>query len=253
LTEDEAAEHALRELDLLHRHQLSPGETACYMIEPVQGHGGCLPAGRRFLEGLRERADAHGALLVFDEIQTGFGRTGDWFAAGTYGVQPDVMTMAKAIGAGFPLSAIGARQDVMTTVGPGDHGSTFGGNPVSCAAALAGIDAMEAEGLPAHARLLGAGAMERLVRLTERHPQLRVRGLGLMIGVEVVDGTRITACAEVAAAIQQTALAAGVLLITSGPEANVIRILPPLVITDDELAHGLDVLEQAASQALAGP
>jgi 4-aminobutyrate aminotransferase len=253
LTEDEAAEHALRELDLLHRHQLSPGETACYMIEPVQGHGGCLPAGRRFLEGLRERADAHGALLVFDEIQTGFGRTGDWFAAGTYGVQPDVMTMAKAIGAGFPLSAIGARQDVMTTVGPGDHGSTFGGNPVSCAAALAGIDAMEAEGLPAHARLLGAGAMERLVRLTERHPQLRVRGLGLMIGVEVVDGTRITACAEVAAAIQQTALAAGVLLITSGPEANVIRILPPLVIPDDELAHGLDVLEQAAGQALAGP
>ncbi len=101
---DEAAEHALRELDLLHRHQLSPEETACYMIEPVQGHGGCHPAGRAFLEGLRERADAYGALLVFDEIQTGFGRTGDWFASGTYGVEPDLMTMAKAIGAGFPLS-----------------------------------------------------------------------------------------------------------------------------------------------------
>ncbi len=96
------------------------------MIEPVQGHGGCLPAGRRFLEGLRERADAHGELLVFDEIQTGFGRPGDWFAGGTYGVEPDVMTMAKAIGAGFPLSAIGARSEVMATMGPGEHGSTFG-------------------------------------------------------------------------------------------------------------------------------
>lgn len=247
---DEAADHALRELDLLHRHQLAPAETACYMIEPVQGHGGCHPAGRRFLEGLRERADSHGARLVFDEIQTGFGRTGDWFAATTYDIEPDAMTMAKAIGAGFPLSAIGARADLMAAMGPGDHGSTFGGNPVSCAAALAGIEAMEAEALPEHARRLGVRAMRRLVALAERHPELRVRGLGLMIGVEVVEAEGWEARPDLAGAIQRAALAHGVLVITSGPEGNVIRILPPLVITDGELDQGLGVLEHAVAEVL---
>jgi 4-aminobutyrate aminotransferase len=248
---DEAADHALRELDLLHRHQLAPQETACYVIEPVQGHGGCHPAGRRFLEGLRERADAHSALLVFDEIQTGFGRTGDWFAAGTFGVRPDVMAMAKALGAGFPLSAIGARENVMAAMGPGDHGSTFGGNPVSCAAALAGIDAMEAEALPEHARLLGVRALARLEALSARHPELSVRGLGLMIGVEVLDRERREPRPDLAAAIQRAALDDGVLVIISGPEGNVIRLLPPLVITDSELGHALDVLERSASAAVA--
>jgi 4-aminobutyrate aminotransferase len=247
---DDAAEHALAELDQLHRHQLAPEETACYMIEPVQGHGGCHPAGRRFLEGLRARADRHGALLVFDEIQTGFGRTGDWFAAGTYGVEPDVMTMAKALGAGFPLSGIGGRADVMAAMRAGDHGSTFGGNPVSCAAALAGIDAMEAEGLPEHARVLGARAMERLLALERRHPKLRVRGLGLMIGIEVVGDDRHTPRPEAAAGIQRRALADGVLVICSGPEGNVIRVLPPLVITDPELSRALDVLEACADAEL---
>jgi len=250
LPEDQAAEVALRELDLLHRHQLAPAETACYMIEPVQGHGGCHPAGRRFLEGLRERADTHGALLVFDEIQTGFGRTGDWFAAGTYDVEPDVMTMAKAIGGGFPLSAVGARADVMAALGPGDHGSTFGGNPVSCAAAVAGIDAMEAEALPEQARRLGETALHRLDKLSALHPELRVRGLGLMIGIELVEYPSRAPLPALAASIQRTALADGVLLITSGSDGNVIRILPPLVITDAELDHGLDVIERAALAAL---
>lgn len=135
-------------------------------------------------------------------------------------------------------------------MGPGDHGSTFGGNPVACAAALAGIDAMEAEALPEHARHLGARAMQRLVGLGERHPELRVRGLWLMIGIEVVEAGGWAARPRLAAAIQRAALAAGVLLITSGPEGNVIRILPPLVITDAELDHGLDVLEAAVAGAL---
>ena len=245
MSPEDASAHALKELDQLHRHQLAPQETACYVIEPVQGHGGCHPAGRDFLEGLRERADTHGALLVFDEIQTGFGRTGDWFAALTYGVRPDVMTLAKALGAGFPLSAIGANEEVMSSMGAGDHGSTFGGNPVSCAAALAGIDAMEAEDLPAHARDLGARAMARLDGLAAGHPQLSVRGLGLMIGIEVCDEAQRTPRPDLTAAIQAAALREGVMVIASGPEANVIRILPPLVITDDELGLALDVLEHA--------
>lgn len=249
LPEDRAADVALGELDLLHRHQLAPVETACYVIEPVQGHGGCHPAGNRFLEGLRKRADTNGALLLFDEIQTGFGRTGDWFAAGTYGIEPDIMTMAKAIGGGFPLSAVGASRDVMNALGPGDHGSTFGGNPVSCAAAVAGIDAMEAEALPQEARRLGEAALARLNHLSERLPELRVRGLGLMIGVEVVHRPTGSPVPEIAASIQREALREGVLLITSGSDGNVVRVLPPLVITDAELNHGIDVIERAALRA----
>ena len=253
LSEDEAAVLALRELDLLHKHQLGPSETACYVIEPVQGHGGCHPSGGRFLQGLRERADSFGALLVFDEIQTGFGRTGDWFAAGTYDVEPDVMCMAKAIGAGFPLSAVGARRDVMSVLAPGDHGSTFGGNPVSCAAAVAGIEAMRAERLPEHAGHLGRAAIERLAAVGGRHPELRVRGLGLMIGIEVVDPATRAPLPGPAAEIQRRALDDSVLLITSGPEANVIRVLPPLVITDRELEHGLDVIGSAADAVFGAP
>jgi 4-aminobutyrate aminotransferase len=243
--EEEAAARALAELDQLHRHQLAHEETACYMIEPVQGHGGCHPAGRPFLEGLRERADATGALLVFDEIQTGFGRTGDWFAA-------DVMTMAKALGGGFPLSAIGARAELMATIRAGDHGSTFGGNPVSCAAALAGIDAMEAEGLPEHARILGERAIERLAALDDRHEGVRVRGLGLMIGIEVTSADGLEPRPDLAEAVRRRALDEGVLVICSGPEANVIRVLPPLVITDSELDRALAVLEGAIDAELAG-
>jgi 4-aminobutyrate aminotransferase/(S)-3-amino-2-methylpropionate transaminase len=132
----------------------------------------------------------------------------------------------------------------------GDHGSTFGGNPVSCAAALAGIDAMEAEGLPEHARALGERAMKRLQALERRHPDLRVRGLGLMIGIEVVGDDRQSPRPEAAEGIRRRALADGVLVICSGPEGNVIRVLPPLVITDSELSRALDVLEACADAEL---
>lgn len=252
VSEAEAAHHALRELDQLHRHQLSPEETACYMLEPVQGQGGCHPAGPTFLQGLRERADAHGILLVFDEIQTGMGRTGEWFAAQTYGVEPDVITMAKAIGGGFPLSAVGARAELMDAMRPGDHGSTFGGNPVSCAAALAGIDAMEAEDLPAHARVLGARALDRLRALTPSYPHISVRGLGLMIGIEVLDPADRSALPDLAARIEMGVRDEGVLMIRSGPEANVLRFLPPLVITDDELEFGLLALERVIARTAPG-
>jgi len=244
LSEAEAAQHALAELDQLHRHQLAPEETACYMIEPVQGQGGCHPAGTEFLAGLRERADRHGALLIFDEIQTGMGRTGEWFAAQVYGVEPDVITMAKAVGGGFPLSSVGGRAGVMESMKPGDHGSTFGGNPVSCAAALAGIDAMEAEDLPAHARLLGGRALARLEALADEHSQVSARGLGLMIGIEILNPDDRTARPDLAAEIELGVREEGVLLIRSGPEGNVIRFLPPLVITDDELEMALVALER---------
>lgn len=252
LSEQTAAERALEGLDRLHDRVLPGADTACYLVEPVQGRAGNHPGGRPFLAGLRERADRHGALLVFDEIQTGMGRTGEWFAAQTYGVDPDVITMGKAIGGGFPLSALGAPGEVMDTMRPGDHGSTFGGHPVSCAAGLAGIEAMEAEGLPAHAGELGAVALARLGALAERHPQLSARGLGLMLGVEVLDPDTRDADPALAAAIESAVREEGVLLIRSGPDGNVIRVLPPLVITDDELDMALGAIEKAAEAACGG-
>jgi 4-aminobutyrate aminotransferase len=253
VTMEQAAAHALTELDQLHRHQLAPEETACYIVEPVQGQGGCHPAGPQFLAGLRDRAAAHGALLVFDEIQTGFGRTGEWFAAQTYGVTPDMMTMAKAIGAGFPLSAVGARPELLDRLQPGDHGSTFGGNPVSCAAALAGIDAMEAEELPQNARELGERALARLGAIAGRHQTMRVRGLGLMIGIELVEPDGRRPRPDLAEELVHGIIESGVLVIRSGPEGNVVRILPPLVITDGELELALDAIESSAERTLASP
>jgi 4-aminobutyrate aminotransferase/(S)-3-amino-2-methylpropionate transaminase len=140
----------------------------------------------------------------------------------------------------------------MATIRAGDHGSTFGGNPVSCAAALAGIDAMEAEGLPEHARILGERAMERLAALDARHEEVRVRGLGLMIGIEVTSADGLEPRPDLAEAVRRRALAEGVLVICSGPEANVIRVLPPLVITDSELDRALGVLEGAIDAELEG-
>src|SRR5207249_7177837 len=140
----------------LHRHELRPDQTACYLVEPVQGQGGCHPAGARFLQGLRERADRAGALLVMDEVQTGLGRTGAWFAAELESVMPDLITMAKALGAGLPLAAVGGPASLVSRFPAGSHGSTFGGSPLACAAALAGIDAIEREHLIARSRELGA-------------------------------------------------------------------------------------------------
>ena len=226
MSPDDAAAHALAELDQLHRHQLAPEETACYMIEPVQGHGGCHPAGRRFPPGpsracrrprgparvrrIQTRLRTHRRLVRRRHLRRRAGRHDD----------------GQGARRGFPLSGIGARSDVMSAMRAGDHGSTFGGNPVSCAAALAGINAMEAEGLPEHARALGAHAIERLQALERRHPELRVRGLGLMIGMEVFGADRHTPRPEAAAGIQRRALAEGVLMICSAPEGNVIRVLP---------------------------
>ena len=249
---ERAAEVALAGLDELHRHELPPEETACYLVEPVQGQGGCHPAGRRFLEGLRERADRVGALLVFDEVQTGMGRTGEWFAAQAFGVTPDLMTLAKALGAGFPLSAVVGRPALVGGLPMALHGSTFGGSPLACAAAVAGMRAMRADDLLARARALAVRATDAVADLPLVCPQVaEVRGAGLMIGIELADtGTRAPR-PDLAAAACVAAHDAGVLVLRSGPESEVIRILPPLTIAEAELDHGLEVLREAVLAACA--
>ena len=222
----------LDELDELLATAADPSTVAAMVVEPVLGEGGYVVPPVEWLKGLRERCDAHGILLVFDEVQTGFGRTGRPFAAETFGVHPDVVLFAKGVASGLPLGGIVASAALMDRWPNGAHGSTFGGNPVACAAAVATIAVLEEEGLYERARVLGARAMARL----EGAPNVvDVRGVGLMIGVELADG----AAAE---RVQQRCLDAGVIVLNCGPHGEVLRLVPPLTISDDDLDLGLDSL-----------
>jgi len=231
-TDADALDAALSGLDeILEEHSAT---LAAMIVEPVLGEGGYVVPPVGWLEGLRQRCDAHGILLVFDEVQCGFGRTGRPFAAETFGVRPDVLLFAKGVASGLPLAGIMAGAELMARWPTGTHGSTFGGNPVSCAAAVATVAVLEEEGLYDRAVALGHQARARLAGLGSPSV-VEVRGIGAMIGVVLTD----KATAE---AVRQRCLDAGVLVLTCGPEGNVLRLIPPLTMTDDELAHGLDVL-----------
>jgi 4-aminobutyrate aminotransferase len=224
---------------------VAPDEVAAVIIEPVLGEGGYAPAPKRFLQELRNLCSRHGILLIFDEVQTGMGRTGEWFAADYYGVVPDILAVAKGIASGFPLSAVVAARPVMERWEQGAHGTTFGGNPVSCAAAIATIDAISAEHLLEHGRTLGAVAFERLRLCARDNPVVGdIRGPGLMIGIELVDAQgnpNSSACNRVL----EYCLERGLILIGCGLERNVIRFLPPLTVTAAELDQGLSILGEA--------
>ena len=209
-------------------------DIGCVIVEPVLGEGGYRMPDVTWLQALREWCDASGALLVFDEVQSGMGRTGRWFAAETYGVVPDVLLFAKGIASGLPLGGIIASRPLMDRWPTGAHGTTFGGNPVSCAAALATIDVIESDGLLERARLLG----ERAVRALSTVTAVEVRGVGLMIAVEL-------ASKEAAQVVVDRCFDAGMLVLTCGPESNVLRLIPPLTISDDELDLALRILTDA--------
>ena len=228
---------ALRGLDDLLSVVAPASQVGVMIVEPVLGEGGYVAPPVDWLRGLRARCDEHGILLVFDEVQCGFGRTGRAFAAETFGVTPDVLLFAKAVASGLPLAGIVAPRRLMEQWPPGAHGSTFGGNPVSCAAALATIDVLEEEGLYDRATLLGERARHRLRETRARRPDVitDVRGVGLMIGVEVRD-------AATAQAVTVGCLDDGLIVLTCGSRQNVLRLAPPLTITDAELERGLDVL-----------
>lgn len=218
-----------------------PTTVGAVIVEPVLGEGGYVVPPVAWLAGLRERCDAHGILLVFDEVQCGFGRTGRPFAAEAFGVAPDVVLFAKGVASGLPLAGIIAGAGLMARWPRGAHGTTFGGNPVSCAAAVATVAVLEAEGLYERALVIGDRVMTRLRSLGARCV-VEVRGIGAMIGVELRD----KAAAE---AVQAGCLAERVLVLTCSPEGNVLRLIPPLTISDDELDHGLAVLARALLEA----
>jgi len=236
-------------LEEMMARQLYPEEVAAIIIEPFLGEGGYAPAPEPFLVALRKLCDRHGILLVFDEVQSGIGRTGRWFAGDLHGIVPDILTVAKGIASGFPLSAVVATEKLMNKWPSGAHGTTFGGNPVACAAAIATIQVIEEEGLLAKAAAGGERALARLAELAEKYPAIGdVRGFGYMIGVEFVTKGG-AADADACRKVLEHCLAQGLILINCGLERNVVRFIPPLIVTDAEMGMALDIFEQAV-QAL---
>ncbi len=245
MSEEDATELALNELARIFRHEVTPKNIAAFLVEPVQGEGGYYPAPIRFLEALRDLADQHGIMLVFDEVQTGFGRTAAWFGADHYPVDPDIIAIGKGIANGLPLSAYGAAAKVLETWPVGAHGTTFGGNPVACAAGVTVIETMEP--LLPRAAEVSAHAFERLTKAMQDHPTIGdVRGLGLMIGVELVTD-RSTREPDPAAmqAIMQYGLEHELIVIPCGPDGSIIRFIPPLIATVDDVDRSIDVIQAA--------
>lgn len=224
-------------------------DVAAFIAEPVPGEGGIIVPAPGYFERVKSILDRHGILFVADEVQSGFGRTGKLFAIEHYGVVPEIMALAKGIADGFPLGAFIAFDEIADSFQPGEHLSTFGGNPVSCAAGLANIDVLLEDDLSGRAHALGQWAMERLTEMAGRHELIgEVRGLGLMIGVELVLNreTKVPATVE-AATVRRLCREHGVLIGVGGQDGNVLRIQPPLVIGQDELGRALDVIDEALS------
>ncbi len=241
------------QLDLLFHQFIYPERVAAVIIEPVIGEGGYIVPPPGFLPRLREITREHGILLVADEVQTGFGRTGELFAVRHWDVEPDILVMAKGIASGLPLSGIIARSDVMAAFAPSSHGGTFGGNAVSCAAALATLDVIEEEGLVANARERGAQFLAGLRELAARHPSVGdVRGLGLMLALEFVrpgEGDGRVPDPALTKRVQAECLARRLMVLTAGSYVNVVRIIPPLVTTAEEVDLALGILGEALDAA----
>ena len=246
------AEACLAELDRLFTHDVQPAQVAGMFVEPILGEGGYVDPPPEFLRGLRERCDRHGILLVADEIQSGVGRTGKWWAMEHAEVTPDVMCVAKGIASGFPLSAVVGRAEVLGTWQPGSHGTTFGGNPVSCAAALATLDVIEGEDLIENAAARGEQLQAGLRALQADYPFIGdVRGKGLMTGIEFVkaDGSPNPAAVE---QVKARLLAQNVLISRVGTYNHVLRCAPPLVVSEDQVKEFLRAFQAAAEAVVHG-
>jgi len=244
---DISVKDSLTALGNLFKVDIAPSDVAAIIVEPVQGEGGFYAAPTEFLQALRELCDEHGIVLIADEIQTGFGRTGKMFSFEHSGVEADLMTMAKGIAGGFPISAVVGKSEIMDAPLPGGLGGTYGGSPVACAAALAVLDVIEEENLIVRSAQIGATFHERLSSLQAKYPQLigDVRNQGSMIAIELTKaGDMEQANTELTQAIIAKAAEYGLILLACGFYGNVIRFLPALTISDEIMNEGLDKFEQ---------
>jgi len=247
---DSAADAALSALRSLLERTIDPSQVAAILVEPIQGEAGYIVPPSTFLEGLREICDEHGILLIVDEVQTGFGRTGDMFASMGFGVRPDVMAIGKGIASGFPLSATVASRDVMSRWKPGSHGTTYGGNPVSCAAALATLEVIRDEDLLANCKRQGERLITGLRDLGRRCRSIGdVRGRGLMVAIEFVrDRDPGRRDPQTARRFLDACLNRGLLLYMAGVEGETIRLIPPLIITERQIDEALSVMAMSLDE-----
>jgi 4-aminobutyrate aminotransferase/(S)-3-amino-2-methylpropionate transaminase len=248
-----AAEAYAAFVDLLHT-QVGESNTAAVIVEPIQGEGGFIVPPEGWLRSVAEFCSEHGIVLIADEIQTGFCRTGDWFASDHEGIVPDLITTAKGIAGGLPLAAVTGRAEIMDSVHPGGLGGTYGGNPVACAAALASIETMQAEDLCTRARQVESIFRTRLEQMSAKYDVIAdLRGRGAMLAIELTQGHGdLTPNPTATAAVNSYCHSQGVVTLTAGTYGNVLRFLPPLVAPDHLLEEGLDVLEEAFAQVAGG-
>ncbi len=250
LSEEKASTFALEQLELLLASQTAPKETAAILIESVLGEGGYVVPPASFMKGLREITRKHGILLIFDDVQSGFGRTGKWFALEHFDVVPDIITVAKGIASGLPLSGVFSSLDLMKKWDVGSHGGTFGGNAVACAAGVATIRALREERMLENAAARGTQLMTGLRKLQEEHPEIGdVRGLGLMVGTEFVVDGRPDRAKGLVKEIAHAAAEQGLLLLTCGTYDNTIRWIPPLNVSLDQIRDGLQMFEAAVRRS----
>ena len=244
---------ALAALERAFSTVVAPEQVAAIVIEPVLGEGGFVPAPKEFLHGIRRICDEQGIVLVIDEVQTGFARTGKFFATEWYDIEPDLVTVAKSIAAGLPLSGVIGKAEIMDAPHDSAVGGTYVGNPVAQAAALAVLDVIEEEGLVERSAEIGDRIRSRMLAWQERHPQIGdVRGLGAMLALELVhDPSTKEPAPELATRVAEEALERGLLLLKAGVYGNCIRVLVPLVITDAQLDEALGVWEEALDAVLA--
>ena len=243
-----STEDALHGLELLFKQDVDPREVACIVLEPVQGEGGFIPMPREFIRALRELCDEHGIVYVDDEVQSGCGRTGTIWAIERYDVEPDLLVSGKTLGGGLPLAGVTGRAELMDAPHAGGLGGTFGGNPVSCAAAVAVLEELSAPGFRERAEQIAKLLRTRLDEIAAKHPIVgEVRGLGAMLALELAEQS-----ADASRAVTASARERGLVLLSCGLYGNVIRLLPPLSATDDELERGLGILDEALGDASSG-
>ena len=247
MTPQDASAYCIQELERMFVGEVAPDQVAAIVVEPVQGEGGFMVAPPGFLRALKAICEKHGILFVADEIQSGFCRTGQMFAVEHDQVAPELMIIAKSMGAGMPISGVVGRADIMDAPPPGTLGGTYSGNPVACAAALAVLDLYEKEDLAARSRDVGQAVIKRFVKLQEKYSLVGdVRGLGGMVAMELVkDRATKEPDSQAASDILATAHKRGLVLIKAGMYDNVLRVLVPLCVTDEQLQQGLDIFEDA--------
>jgi 4-aminobutyrate aminotransferase len=249
-TEADALTWTLSQLDELFATLVFPEDVAAFLVEPVLGEGGYVVPPDGFLPALREVADSHGILLIADEVQSGFGRTGRFFASEWTEARPDIVVMAKGIASGMPLSGILASRELLAKFPPGGHGGTYGGNAVSCAAAVATLDVFEAEGLTARAETLGHRLLNGLREAAAGNPYVaEIRGRGLMVGIEFADPETLTPRPDLAKAAITDALIHRLLLLSCGTWGQVVRVIPPLVTTEAEIDQAIAIISAALTVA----